>query len=194
MSTTKEKTLSPLVYEVVLQRLRLFATDLGVEIVFVAEKEWGSVARARGIDVSPVHSDFLACDFAAWKVFVCRAAPPVAKTVGGILHEIAHVAADERQPERTDELDFLGWEYAAAKKLAIVRHWKIWMDTYGLSTGEDFGHLSPEEQHRTLREFYCDAIMRGLVTKTGRPLRVRPSPKGAVESEAFDVLAERAVR
>ena len=174
---TKPRHLSQLDFEVVLQRLRTFASDLGVDIQIVPDGTWAATVRPFHVDVSPTGMrDFLAVDFEAWKVFVHKSAPRTPTLVGGLLHEIAHVVADNRTPERTMELDFLGWEYAAAKKLQILRHWKVWMHDYGLSNGDDFGDLAPQDQQVELRTAYLDAIERGLVTKKGAPLRVRKAP------------------
>ena len=68
---------------------------------------------------------------------------------GSAVHEVAHVVATKKDPEHSEETDFLSWEYVFARNLGVFDLWEKGMETYALeyykySISHDGGRRIPE--------------------------------------------------
>jgi hypothetical protein len=71
-----------------------------------------------------------------------------------VIHEMGHVFACRVNPNRSEEFDFLGWEYALAKYIeGPMDEWLRELRNYQIaSDGREFGDLSPSERFKFLQE------------------------------------------
>ena len=102
--------------------------------------------------------------------------------VSNFIHEMAHVFASAKPPDSSEEFEFLGWEYAVARKLGCIRAWKKGMAGYGVSACQingveidvdEFSQLSHVQVNELLAERLKIAKKNKLVSKTGQPLSIR---------------------
>lgn len=119
-----------------------------------------------------------------WKRRVIVCDPWFVRTVSDaaeVIHEMGHVFASRTPPndKLTDETDFLGWEYALARKLKCVGAWLAGMKNYGVAglpttigMGKgsfELGDLTRPERRDLLCERLALAEKLGL-TKDGVPM------------------------
>jgi hypothetical protein len=90
-----------------------------------------------------------------------------------IVHEMGHVFACKKNPGRSDESTFLGWEYAVALYIGgPMNEWDNCMGDYGVE-GQEYGSLSKAEQQEVLAERLAFAKKKGLIAQDGTPLAIR---------------------
>jgi hypothetical protein len=90
-----------------------------------------------------------------------------------VIHELGHVFASRSPPndKLTNETNFLGWEYALARKLKCVKAWLAGMRDYGVAglptttgLGKGFFELGDLTSPQ-LRELMCERL--ALAEKLG---------------------------
>lgn len=91
--------------------------------------------------------------------------------VGAIIHEMGHVFLAEGNPVDCDELDWLGWEIALARRARCFGAWSEQNAGYGIRWGE---YSEWSEMPRTEMRKYCRDRVRysrrlGIIDRNGVP-------------------------
>ena len=95
-------------------------------------------------------------------------------TIGQAIHEIGHIVATREPPESADELDFTGWESAAASICGVRRWWySLAMTEYGTDELDEFGDLDTAAQRAFIRRARARGRAIGNVSPSGRPVSLR---------------------
>lgn len=104
--------------ELAFARLRRKARNFGGDIRHVTEPEF----RAMRIDSAPFTKWSLGVHPRAKQVIFTDCCKPscVELFAIGLIHEMGHVFATTRHPRNADEVDWLGWEMAMARKIGLT--------------------------------------------------------------------------
>lgn len=133
---------------------------------------WEIRASERDEDLNAPFADGLGLDYGAKRVFYN---PKVLR------HAALHVFASRRTPEFANELRFLGWEYALARRTGMVRAWLASSATYRINHQDavelrDLGVA----RLRGFLEMRLNAARRVGLVRGELPLSVRLSPRGVM--------------
>lgn len=90
---------------------------------------------------------------------------------GTIIHEMGHVFLMEGDPTGCDELDWLGWEIAVARRARCFGIWTAQNADYGISFGHlsTWGDLTLSEMREYARERIAHAQRIGVIDRRGNP-------------------------
>lgn len=144
------------------ERVRVFAHRMGVHV--------------RVVRRVPAESPFTSHLGISWRdrvlyVRSSRLRDPL--TVGGMIHELGHILATKVAPGPSEELDFVGWEWQAAKLCEVLPQWYRSMHPYGTDMCLNFGSLSRKDKLKFLRKHVKLGKELGNLSPSGRPLKVR---------------------
>lgn len=91
-----------------------------------------------------------------------------------VIHEMGHLFASSKNPDRSDEFNFFGWEYLLAKRVGDPEEWIKTNRHYGVSHrgSEEFGSLNPKEQKQLLAEQVKCGKKLGIISPWGTPLSI----------------------
>ncbi len=132
---------------------------------------------------------YYACPFADGGVSftkkICYLRGPIRKSkVAEVIHELAHIFASDRNPNRATEFNFLGWEMVVADTINLPRGpWRIGNANYQLHSlqdpkppwARDVGDCTDAELELLYQDRLKEAQKLGSVSKDGEPLSVRTS-------------------
>jgi hypothetical protein len=95
-----------------------------------------------------------------------------------LVHEMAHTFASKHPPDKADEWEFFGWEYAVARYVGDVEAWRRSNVDYQIDDGGphrygEFGALSRRNQNKICTERLYHAKKIGIVSKDNFPLSIR---------------------
>lgn len=157
----------------VLRRLRKLCQSFGGDLVKVDHEEWDSSIQA------PFTGWDLGVDYQNKVIYYSDfCMPSRAETVAtGIIHEMGHVFACNQEPEyATDEFDFLGWEWAVAKKIGLTQiAFCRGNDGYLITNnGDEIQELVTDTSRR--RKFFASILMAAKsyeLIVDGKPVTLR---------------------
>jgi hypothetical protein len=90
-----------------------------------------------------------------------------------IIHEMGHVFACAVPPYKSNEYDFLGWEYALCRHVGYSpKAWVIGNRDYGVNDGSEMGGLTPPQVRALLNERMAFARAIGLL-QGYKPVAIR---------------------
>lgn len=161
-------------------RLRILcqkAKGWGARILLVGRDRFEEVKDQDGFSDSPFSRFDLGVDYRRKIVYTGIALKDRAP-FEEVIHELGHVVACLKEPGESDEIDFLGWEYALAKELRGVRAWLSSNKNYAVGdqfgTGVDeLGELSSRKRQTVLNNCLAEARAQGLVTRDGFAQAIR---------------------
>lgn len=152
--------------------LRKIAQSWGGDIFRVTQKTFDRLGgerppRQRGpFYVGPFGDDeVVGIDWAGRRVYYVSVTWPT------LIHEMAHAFAVTDPPDDSDDLEFLGWEWAMVAHIKADKEaWLKSMQYYGLDNGDYLGDLSRKQQLRLLDSKVRACIKKGMVSPKGVPL------------------------
>lgn len=93
---------------------------------------------------------------------------------GHVIHEMAHVFASTKPPSTSDEVSFIGWEFAVTKYLNLnIDEWCNQLSDYMIDTNLAFKELSKEQRDHFLNERYEFSLSEGMISDNGIPQSIR---------------------
>lgn len=92
-----------------------------------------------------------------------------------LIHELGHICAARKPPGNSAEFNFLGWEYAFARKVRLMQPWRISLEFFGIGGNSRAPtintHDFPKSSWRKLlNERLAYAKRHKLVSPEGNPL------------------------
>ena len=97
-----------------------------------------------------------------------------------LIHEMGHLFAcgiDPKKGDGEDEIAFLGWEIALAKKLGVWREWDSQNKHYIIDTNSTaWGDLKPRQKAAHASAFVKKAKKNGTVEADGTPINAFFNP------------------
>ena len=93
-----------------------------------------------------------------------------------LIHEVAHVFASRVPPDKTDDADLVGWEYALARRMRVVEVWTttlIRADVRTPGVVKVWGtHFLEKTVQSALTKAWNHAAQNGLIVN-GKPVSIR---------------------
>jgi len=102
--------------------------------------------------------------------------------IGGMIHEMGHVFASNKPPDRSEEFMFFGWEYAAAKSIGLLKLWSKGTNNYVVGSDSlppghyvttQWGDLNSFDKSFVIKDRLKLAIKNKMVAKDLYPLTIR---------------------
>jgi len=96
--------------------------------------------------------------------------------ISGVIHEMGHVFASDKPPNRSEEFVFFGWEYAAAKSIGLLKLWSKGTKDYVIGrrfSGIAWGDLNSIDKSTVIKERLEFAVKNKMVSKDFKPLTIR---------------------
>jgi hypothetical protein len=95
-----------------------------------------------------------------------------------LVHEMAHTFASKHPPDKADDWEFFGWEYAVARYVGDVETWRrsnvdYQIEEHSPFLSGSFGSMSRTKQDKYLTERLYHAKKIGIVSKSNIPLSIR---------------------
>lgn len=112
-----------------------------------------------------------------------ESSPKLHANAGAIIHEMGHLFADTNpNPEKSDELAWLGWEITLARLTSCYIVWDAQMTAYylgdismyigGERSEEEWGMLYRDEKLKLARERISHGKRNGIISRRGIPKAV----------------------
>ena len=147
----------------------------------LTEKWGGSFLRANWYDWRTCPVGIIEAPFASYPLGVnfnmkVIAFDPKRVKWQHIIHEMGHVFASDNHPEKTDEYQFLGWEYIIAKQVGgSMREWheqngeyEVHDDVIKITTC--WHKLTKKDRSRIIKDRIDEAVNIGILRPEGRKL------------------------
>lgn len=152
------------------------ARSWGGDVVQVSEDEWLEIQERKDFYDAPFSRNYVGIVWTSKRIVYAGSVPWT-----DISHEMGHVFATNKKPDKSDEWVFFGWEVALVRVIRARRD--DWlkanrdyslpeMKGLGVWAGEDLGTLSLAKQNQVLEERVRVAERLGLVVD-GKPQNMR---------------------
>jgi hypothetical protein len=163
--------------ETIIRTLAAIADVWGGALLDVTPEVYDGFARCRGFSHAPAsNGDLGVLYYERLVVYVAGSAPDIDPS--SIVHEMGHVFACKRSPNRCKEFGFFGWEYALCQSVGVThdawvkanRKYQVGTSRNGYSSLED---LQPEKVERVIQTAIRHATRHGLIGDDGVPRSIR---------------------
>lgn len=152
-----------------LNQLTDLSYKLGGQLILLEEQEFSNLRKNNMLSVAPFVSYSLGIDYDNKNIFYSQGSD-----YGHVIHEMAHVFASKTPPFSSDEISFIGWEFAVAKHINLdIEKWCSQLSDYMIDDNTAFINLPTKEKELFLKERYDFCISEGMVSKDGIPLSIR---------------------
>lgn len=149
----------------IFRKLQSIARDMGGQLWTVGEDEWKLRRDLKNSFVAPFDGSLM-LELETLTVFLRLDDEQhvTLKNLTGIIHEMGHAFAVDEDPNHADEFEFIGWEWALARKVGITfKEWCENNDEYAITEdGETIGDFL-DGSVRIIRERHQSSV--GLASK-----------------------------
>lgn len=160
-------------------KLRALCRKWGGDLLKVSDSKYERLAEGR-FKEKPT---FFAAPFTNWPLGIAWDRKRVYYTAAGrlkwpaIIHEMGHCFASARNPWKSDEFSFLGWEWAVvscigASQTLYLKDNAIYQLGSAVAEASELGMLPPRRQREFMNEQLQEARKAGLV-RGCKPLAIR---------------------
>ena len=154
---------------IIINRLASLANDLGGQLVLVDDDKFKKCKYINTFSIAPFVGYNLAVDYCNKIVYYEKNS-----NWGHIIHEMAHVFASNLPPDQSDEITFIGWEFATAKYInAPIDMWYEQLSDYLTDSDVTFSSLSEEEKANFLADRMSFCMKENMIQDNGKPLSIR---------------------
>lgn len=168
----------------ILQALQQKALDFGGTLKVLTVEQFELLEDHDDAVSSAPFNTHLACNWDLKEVYIQDSAVTCLRTLAEVIHEMGHVFACTEAPLKSEEVEFIGWEYSVALELGLDDQWLQSMASYGIggyiqkilgpskTPRGEFGDLTLDEQMELLEEMCFRAERDGLLQR-GIPVAIR---------------------